>query len=56
MFLREESERKLKGILCYTEDNVVSTDFVGDSRYFFFMSISYNNTLHMKIVLIYSLY
>nr|KYP69545.1 Glyceraldehyde-3-phosphate dehydrogenase, cytosolic [Cajanus cajan] len=28
----EESEGKLKGILGYTEDDVVSTDFVGDSR------------------------
>ena len=33
VFLREESEGKLKGILGYTEDDVVSTDFVGDSRY-----------------------
>lgn len=31
-FLREESENKLKGILGYTEDDVVSTDFIGDSR------------------------
>ncbi|KAL2523172.1 Glyceraldehyde-3-phosphate dehydrogenase GAPC2 [Forsythia ovata] len=30
--LKEESEGKLKGILGYTEDDVVSTDFVGDSR------------------------
>lgn len=30
--LREESEGKLKGILGYTEDDVVSTDFIGDSR------------------------
>lgn len=29
---REESEGKLKGILGYTEDDVVSTDFVGDCR------------------------
>lgn len=29
---REESEGKLKGILGYTEDDVVSTDFVGDNR------------------------
>ena len=29
---REESEGKLKGILGYTEEDVVSTDFVGDSR------------------------
>ncbi|KAF2581258.1 hypothetical protein F2Q68_00002603 [Brassica cretica] len=28
----KESEGKLKGILGYTEDDVVSTDFVGDSR------------------------
>lgn len=31
--LREESEGKLKGILGYTEDDVVSTDFIGDSRW-----------------------
>ncbi|KAL0364283.1 UNVERIFIED_CONTAM: Glyceraldehyde-3-phosphate dehydrogenase, cytosolic [Sesamum angustifolium] len=30
--IKEESENKLKGILGYTEDDVVSTDFVGDSR------------------------
>ncbi|GFP84951.1 glyceraldehyde-3-phosphate dehydrogenase cytosolic [Phtheirospermum japonicum] len=30
--IKEESETKLKGILGYTEDDVVSTDFVGDSR------------------------
>ena len=29
---REESEGNLKGIMGYTEDDVVSTDFVGDSR------------------------
>lgn len=29
---REESEGKLKGILGDTEDAVVSTDFVGDTR------------------------
>ncbi|KNA20388.1 hypothetical protein SOVF_052670, partial [Spinacia oleracea] len=29
---KEESEVKLKGILGYTEDYVVSTEFVGDSR------------------------
>ncbi|KAL9269578.1 Glyceraldehyde-3-phosphate dehydrogenase, cytosolic-like protein [Drosera capensis] len=28
----EESEGKLKGILGYTEEDVVSTDFIGDSR------------------------
>ena len=32
LLIREESEGKLKGILGYTEDDVVSTDFVGDSR------------------------
>lgn len=32
-FIREESEGKLKGILGYTEDDVVSTDFVGDNRW-----------------------
>ncbi|KAL8097882.1 hypothetical protein AgCh_030845 [Apium graveolens] len=30
--IKEESEGKLKGILGYTEDDVVSTYFVGDSR------------------------
>ncbi|KAK9090186.1 hypothetical protein Sjap_023363 [Stephania japonica] len=30
--IKEESEGKLKGILGYTEDDVVSTDFVGDRR------------------------
>ncbi|KAL3629120.1 hypothetical protein CASFOL_026342 [Castilleja foliolosa] len=30
--IKEESETKMKGILGYTEDDVVSTDFVGDSR------------------------
>ncbi|XP_042498710.1 glyceraldehyde-3-phosphate dehydrogenase, cytosolic [Macadamia integrifolia] len=30
--MKEESEGKLKGILGYTEDDVVSTDFIGDSR------------------------
>ena len=29
---REESEGKLKGILGYIEDDLVSADFVGDSR------------------------
>jgi hypothetical protein len=31
-FHRQASEGDLKGILGYTEDDVVSTDFVGDSR------------------------
>ncbi|KAL0327342.1 UNVERIFIED_CONTAM: Glyceraldehyde-3-phosphate dehydrogenase GAPC1, cytosolic [Sesamum angustifolium] len=30
--IKQESENNLKGILGYTEDDVVSTDFVGDSR------------------------
>ncbi|KAG9141987.1 hypothetical protein Leryth_009330 [Lithospermum erythrorhizon] len=30
--IKSESEGSLKGILGYTEDDVVSTDFVGDSR------------------------
>ncbi|GFZ07877.1 glyceraldehyde-3-phosphate dehydrogenase C subunit 1 [Actinidia rufa] len=32
LVLMEESEGKMKGILGYTEDDVVSTDFVGDNR------------------------
>ncbi|XP_058181309.1 uncharacterized protein LOC131299746 [Rhododendron vialii] len=31
--ISEESEGKLKGILGYTEDDVVSTDFDGDGRW-----------------------
>ncbi|XP_057953973.1 glyceraldehyde-3-phosphate dehydrogenase, cytosolic-like [Malania oleifera] len=30
--IKEEAEGNLKGILGYTEDDVVSTDFVGDKR------------------------
>nr|GEX57057.1 glyceraldehyde-3-phosphate dehydrogenase, cytosolic [Tanacetum cinerariifolium] len=30
--IKEESEGKLKGILGYTDEDLVSTDFVGDSR------------------------
>ncbi|KAJ4960991.1 hypothetical protein NE237_020901 [Protea cynaroides] len=30
--IKEESEGSLKGILGYTEDDVVSTDFIGDNR------------------------
>ncbi|KAL5991154.1 hypothetical protein ACLOJK_012060 [Asimina triloba] len=30
--IKEESEGKLKGILGFTEDDVVSTDFIGDCR------------------------
>ncbi|KAE9445047.1 hypothetical protein C3L33_23055, partial [Rhododendron williamsianum] len=32
--IKEESEGKLKGILGCNEDDVVSTDFEGDSRQF----------------------
>lgn len=30
--IKDASENELKGILGYTEDEVVSTDFLGDSR------------------------
>ena len=30
--IKEESEGKLKGIIGYTDEDLVSTDFVGDSR------------------------
>jgi len=30
--MKEASEGELKGILGYTEDDVVSTDFLGDAR------------------------
>jgi glyceraldehyde 3-phosphate dehydrogenase len=33
---REESEGKLKGILGYVDEDLVSTDFLGDSRYLAF--------------------
>ncbi|KAF6149414.1 hypothetical protein GIB67_016952 [Kingdonia uniflora] len=33
--IKKESEGKLKGILSYTEDDVVSTDFMGDNRRFY---------------------
>lgn len=32
LFGREESEGKMKGILGYVDEDLVSTDFVGDSR------------------------
>lgn len=32
VYRRKESEGSLKGILGYTEEDVVSTDFVGDNR------------------------
>lgn len=31
-YIREASEGSMKGILGYTEDDVVSTDFITDSR------------------------
>jgi glyceraldehyde 3-phosphate dehydrogenase len=30
--MKEASENEMKGILAYTEDDVVSTDFVGDTN------------------------
>lgn len=51
-FHREASEGELKGILGYTEDDVVSTDFVGDSRSSIFdakAGISLNNNF-VKLV------
>lgn len=33
LFGRSASEGPLKGIMGYTEDHVVSSDFVGDKRY-----------------------
>lgn len=35
MVHREESEGNLKGILGYTEDDVVSSDFENDNRYIY---------------------
>ncbi|KAF9598653.1 hypothetical protein IFM89_029903 [Coptis chinensis] len=39
--IKEESEGKLKGILGYTEDDVVSTDFISDNRTKHFSSFSF---------------
>ncbi|XP_057443356.1 glyceraldehyde-3-phosphate dehydrogenase 2, cytosolic-like [Lotus japonicus] len=50
--IKEESEGSLKGILGYTEDDVVSTDFVGDCRSSIFdakAGISLNNNF-VKLV------
>ncbi|CAK8533161.1 unnamed protein product [Lathyrus sativus] len=50
--IKEASEGELKGILGYTEDDVVSTDFVGDSRSSIFdakAGISLNNNF-VKLV------
>ncbi|XP_027358856.1 glyceraldehyde-3-phosphate dehydrogenase, cytosolic-like [Abrus precatorius] len=50
--IKEASEGSLKGILGYTEDDVVSTDFVGDSRSSIFdakAGISLNNNF-VKLV------
>lgn len=44
---REESEGKLKGILGYVEEDLVSTDFLGDSRYFIALSIYIHGNLSM---------
>ncbi|CAB4310971.1 unnamed protein product [Prunus armeniaca] len=50
--IKEESEGKLKGILGYTEDDVVSTDFVGDSRSSIFdakAGIALNDNFHKLV-------
>jgi glyceraldehyde 3-phosphate dehydrogenase len=50
--IREASENELKGILGYTEDAVVSTDFLGDPRVSIFdanAGISLNDTF-VKLV------
>ncbi len=47
--IKEESEGKLKGILGYTEDDVVSSDFVGDCRSSIFdakAGIALNDNFH----------
>ncbi|KAF6135976.1 hypothetical protein GIB67_006868 [Kingdonia uniflora] len=43
--IKEEAEGKLTGILGYTEDDVVSTDFVGESRGFL-----YGEDGHMELI------
>ncbi|PQM37284.1 glyceraldehyde-3-phosphate dehydrogenase cytosolic [Prunus yedoensis var. nudiflora] len=50
--IKEESEGNLKGILGYTEDDVVSTDFVGDSRSSIFdakAGIALNDNFHKLV-------
>lgn len=49
--LREESEGKLKGILGYTEDDVVSSDFVGDSRFGFTSSTALSSSLLPQLLI-----
>ncbi|KAG5019617.1 hypothetical protein JHK87_015472 [Glycine soja] len=55
-FLMEESEGKLKAILGYTEDDVVSTNFVGDSRSSIFYAKAgiYLNEKFLKLITWYS--
>ena len=45
---REESETNLKGILGYTEEDLVSTDFVGDSRYCICQLLHCINSLNIQ--------
>ncbi|KAL1126962.1 hypothetical protein V6Z11_A13G147600, partial [Gossypium hirsutum] len=40
--IKRASEGPLKGILGYTDEDVVSSDFVGDPRYCIFLSLMYN--------------
>ncbi|KAJ1396244.1 hypothetical protein SESBI_32744 [Sesbania bispinosa] len=50
--IKEESEGKLKGILGYTEDDVVSTDFIGDKRSSIFdakAGIALNDNFHKLV-------
>ncbi|KAL5721943.1 glyceraldehyde-3-phosphate dehydrogenase (phosphorylating) [Ranunculus cassubicifolius] len=47
--IKEESEGKMKGILGYTEDDVVSTDFIGDNRYRSIYCSSYFSYFHMFV-------
>ncbi|KAK8672632.1 hypothetical protein V6N13_110997 [Hibiscus sabdariffa] len=48
---KEESEGKLKGILGYIEDDVVSSDFIGDRR-----QVKKNNSLVYLRVLVLAFY
>lgn len=48
MVHREESEGNLKGILGYTEDDVVSSDFENDNRYIYILK------KHIHILYIYA--
>lgn len=47
---REESEGKLKGILGYTEDDVVSADFIGDNRYGLYQIIGFQ--MHFNFLIL----